>query len=504
MKIDDSDLVLANPLPLTTLAEIVGGEVIQGDMKKSVSLKEVAIRSDEVLKGGVFVALRGTQADGHTFLRDVAARGASVAIVEQASSHIPGLTLLKVEDTRKALSRIASYRTGHAPKSLFTVGVTGTNGKTTTVNLTSALLTALGTPSVSIGTLGLRSPTLTIEGSLTTPDPLDLYSWCTLAKKKGFEGVVMEASSHALDQSRVSEMEFNTAVFTNLTRDHLDYHKTEENYFLAKAHLFKLLSTSAKSNKHAIINADDPYGARLVRDITPSINLLRYGNSPSYELCLRRMERDSNGSRLSLSIFGKDYEVLIPLIGEYNGYNTIAAIGVALSNGKDLNEILTSLESLPQVPGRLQRVCRDQVEAFIDYAHTPDALERALKALREGCQGDLWVVFGCGGDRDRGKRPIMGEIAGRLADKVIVTSDNPRSEDPRAIIADVLSDGLTPYATEPDRAKAINIAVQEAQPGDRILIAGKGHEDYQEVAGVKKHFSDVEKVEEAFALKRNR
>jgi len=290
---EETDLLRTTPLSLGTLEELLGGTLVNGKREELVSLEKVTNRSTEVERGGVYVALTGTQVDGHTFLNEVAARGAHLAVVEkEVEATIP---LLKVNSTRQALSRLASLRTSEAPQSLFTVGITGTNGKTTTVNLASALLTTLGTPSVSIGTLGLRSPTLTIEGSLTTPDPLDLYTWCALAKKRGFQGIVMEASSHALDQSRVSEMEFNAAVFTNLTRDHLNYHGTEENYFGAKALLFELLATSKKREKYAIINIDDLYGVRLVENLDPSIHLIRYGASANADLCLRGMTRDARG-----------------------------------------------------------------------------------------------------------------------------------------------------------------------------------------------------------------
>jgi UDP-N-acetylmuramoyl-L-alanyl-D-glutamate--2,6-diaminopimelate ligase len=464
----------------------------------------VSASSTKVIEGGIFVAIRGNAADGHSFLDEVFSRGAGVAVVEDAQA-LQGRPGIVVESSRLALSRLASYLQGEPSRSMQVIGITGTNGKTTTNWIVYHALNRIGAGALRIGTLGTEYlGQSNREGMLTSPDPISLHEVMAEALQAGARSCVMETSSHALDQARVEDVQFDIGVFTNLTRDHLDYHKTFAHYFAAKSHLFQLLSRGSKSTKGAVINIDDPYGVQLWercrelglrdfsfgRDIRAAYRIVDVAETPQAMKITIRMP---GGDRVCL--------VAAPFIGPHNAENVVAAFASLVGLGYDEASVTEALRVSPQVSGRLERIGEGAPRVFVDYAHTPDALERVLRAVRVSTEGALWCVFGCGGDRDRGKRPEMGRIAATCADKVVVTSDNPRTEDPQAILDDILASGITPAVVDVDRASAISQAIATAAPHDTIVIAGKGHENYQIVGTTKIHFSDQEEASKGLAAR---
>jgi UDP-N-acetylmuramoyl-L-alanyl-D-glutamate--2,6-diaminopimelate ligase len=374
------------------------------------------------------------------------------------------------------------------------VGITGTNGKTTTNWIAYQILRHIGDGALRIGTLGSEYlGTNRREGSLTSPDALSIHRLLAEAEQAGVRSCVMETSSHALHQARLDHVEFDVGVFTNLTRDHLDYHGTFESYFAAKRKLFVLMSEGSKETKAAVINIDDPYGRRLVDDL-PALGLQDWSFGTSREAAVRVSSIREVGAGMILSLQlrekGEVLEVAAPFIGAHNAENVMAAFALCLALGCPTDALIKALPLVAQVPGRLERVGTECPRVFVDYAHTPDALERALKAVRPSTEGRLWVVFGCGGDRDKGKRPEMGRIAGRCADEVVVTSDNPRTEVPEQILEDILASGVKARVINVDRRAAIGEAIRQASGQDTIVIAGKGHEDYQIIGKEKLPFSD--------------
>lgn len=447
--------------------------------------------SRAVTRGSVFVAVRGVVADGHGFLRAAADAGAGLGIVEDpALTELPSLV---VNDSRAAAAVAAAAAFGYPARELRLVGVTGTNGKTTTTWLLRALLHEESAPSASIGTLGVL---LGVDGEpspggagLTTPGAVELQRVLRALADAGVKTIAMEVSSHSLDQGRVAGLRFEAAVFTNLTRDHLDYHQTMEAYFQAKA---KLISCLARGGV-AVVNADEPAWASL----PPAPRKFTFGGSGDLEVANAAFSLA--GASFDLRHEGKTHRAEVPLIGDFNVENAVAAVAGAIQMGVPLARILSRLASAPQVPGRLEVLAREPT-IIRDYAHTPDALERLLGALRPTCTGRLIVVFGCGGDRDRGKRPLMGAIASRAADIAIVTSDNPRTEDPERIIDDIVA-GMTQgeYDRIEDRRVAIARAIELAEPADVVVIAGKGHETYQIRGTTHYPFDEKEIVTEILA-----
>jgi UDP-N-acetylmuramoyl-L-alanyl-D-glutamate--2,6-diaminopimelate ligase len=311
----------------------------------------------------------------------------------------------------------------------------------------------------------------------------------------GARNSVLETSSHALDQARVEDLEFDVAVFMNLTRDHLDYHKTFDNYFAAKRHLFELLQGSAKTTKGAVIHADDEYGRRLIKEL-PTLGLVDWSFGSTDDVALRICDVNETSQHMVVTLRDKSsseqVRLAVPFIGRHNAENVVAAYGVCRALGYQPALIADALSRVPQVPGRLERVGQGEPRVFVDYAHTPDALRRVLQAVRPTTEGDVWVVFGCGGDRDKGKRPEMAAVASEFAEQVVITSDNPRTEDPRAIINDIMVGAVGPRIVEVDRKSAIQEAISLARTGDTVVIAGKGHEDYQIIGAEKIFFSDQE------------
>jgi len=431
--------------------------------------------SRAVVRGGAFVAVRGTQRDGHDFLGTVAQAGAALALVEDAS--LTSLPALVVHDGRRAAAVAAAAYYGDPANFLRLIGVTGTNGKTTTVGLLRHLLDSPGARAASIGTLGVlvgsAGDPLPGGGGLTTPGPIELQRLLRALVDAGVRWVAMEASSHALDQGRVDGVRFAAAVFTNLTRDHLDYHKTFEAYFWAKAMLVGHLAADGV----VVANADDPVWA----DLPDAPRTLRFGvQSADADVRAAAVEFQPRGSRWTLVHGDAHADVVLPLIGDFNVANALGAAAAAIAVGLDVATAAARLGTLPQVPGRLE-ILSEHPTVLRDYAHTPDALERALRALRPFTPGRLIVMFGCGGDRDRGKRPMMAEVAHRLADAVVVTSDNPRTEDPERILDDIcVALPAGSYERIEDRRTAIASAIAMADPvRDVVLLAGKGHETYQ-------------------------
>ncbi|HVT40352.1 MAG TPA: UDP-N-acetylmuramoyl-L-alanyl-D-glutamate--2,6-diaminopimelate ligase [Gemmatimonadaceae bacterium] len=449
--------------------------------------------SRQVQPGGIFVAVRGVEHDGHDYLDAAARAGAAVAIVEAGSEGPPGaVPRIVVRDGRRAAAVAAAAFYGDPAKGLNLIGVTGTNGKTTTVGILRHLFDTEPGLSASIGTLGVLVGSNGVQlaggGSLTTPGPIELQRVLRALVDTGARTVTMEVSSHALHQHRVDGIRFAVAVFTNLTRDHLDYHGTMESYVAAKLSLLEHLAPGGV----AVYNADDPAWGVVAAAANRRSFSARSANA---DVTARDVHFAQRGSSWTLRASGESYVVGLPLIGEFNVANALAAAAAAQATGLDLGIIARRLSSVPQVPGRLE-ILADHPTILRDYAHTPDALERALAALRPFTPGALIVVFGAGGDRDRGKRPLMAQIADRLADRVIVTSDNPRTEDPERIIDEIVAP-LAPgrYERIEDRGAAIARAIAMADAArDVVLLAGKGHETYQVRGTTKLPFDEREIV----------
>jgi UDP-N-acetylmuramoyl-L-alanyl-D-glutamate--2,6-diaminopimelate ligase len=429
--------------------------------------------SRTVLAGSLYVAVRGSQADGHRFVPDAVGRGATAVVVESAQQS--GVPEIIVRDGRRAALALGQAWYGHPGRHLILLGVTGTNGKTTTTGILRHLFNA-SEGAGSIGTLGAfdghGDPVDSTAGSLTTPGPIDLQGTLAALVARGATHVAMEASSHSLDQGRLDGLTFAAGVFTNLTRDHLDYHGTMESYLAAKLKLSTLLGLDGVE----VVNLDDD----AWRELPARAARVTFGLHPAADLRAAGLMLDAGGSRFRLEgRFGRA-EASLPLLGDFNVSNALAAAATAVGLGRPLDEVVSRLAAAPQVPGRMERVSDTPCIVLRDYAHTPDALERALATLRPLTTGRVIVVFGCGGDRDRGKRPIMGRIATEGADLAIATSDNPRTEDPEAIIDDIEQGmGGVPHLRIVDRLAAIHAALNEARAGDTLLLAGKGHETYQ-------------------------
>lgn len=431
--------------------------------------------SRAVVRGGAFIAVRGTQRDGHAYLDAAASAGATLAIVEDPAATV--LPALIVRDGRRAAAVAAAAYYGEPAAHLRLVGVTGTNGKTTTVGMLRHLLDAPNGRAASIGTLGVlmgsAGEPLPGGGGLTTPGPVELQRLLRALVDAGVRSVAMEASSHALDQGRIEGLQFAAVVFTNFTRDHLDYHGTLDAYFAAKAMLVQNLARDGV----CVINLDDP----AWRALPPAPRSCTFSAVADVaDVRAAQIAFHPRGSRWQLVWRGARADVALPLIGDFNVMNALAAAASALAIGLDLTTVATRLATMPQVPGRLE-ILSEHPTVLRDYAHTPDALERALHALRPFTPGRLIALFGCGGDRDKGKRPMMAEVAHRLADAVVVTSDNPRTEDPESILDDICA-GLPAgqYERIEDRRTAIAKAMAMADPArDVVLLAGKGHETYQ-------------------------
>ncbi|AFZ58612.1 UDP-N-acetylmuramoyl-L-alanyl-D-glutamate--2,6-diaminopimelate ligase [Anabaena cylindrica FACHB-243] len=467
-----------------------------------VEVKGIKTNSHACGAGDLFIGMPGTRVDGGDFWPSALAAGAVAAVVSpQVMEKKPPKStdmVISADNMNRACAQIAATFYGYPGQKLKLVGVTGTNGKTTTTHLIEYFLTKASLPTALLGTLYTRWPGFEQTAVHTTPFAVELQQQLATAVNAGCEFGVMEVSSHALAQGRVLGCPFEVGVFSNLTQDHLDYHKDMEDYFAAKALLF----SPDYLHGRAVINADDEYGKRLIASLNRERVWSYSVNDNNADFWMSGLSYQPHGVSGMLHTPKGDIAFNSPLVGQYNLENLLAAVGAVLHLGLDLHLVTNAISDFPGVPGRMERVqISDQqdVSVIVDYAHTPDSLENLLKAARPFISGKMICVFGCGGDRDRTKRPKMGKIAAQLADVAVVTSDNPRTEDPEKILQDVLA-GI-PDTVQPmvicDRATAIHTAILQAQPGDGILLAGKGHEDYQILGTEKIHFDDREQAREA-------
>lgn len=461
--------------------------------------------SRAVRPGYLFVAIKGTTCDGRDFIAEALKRGARAIVVESSgcthahnvtASH-PKVCVIEVPDSRKALGRLATAFYGEPSAKMKVVGITGTNGKTTVSYLIEAIVRAAGYRPAVVGTVNYRFGSRVSASTNTTPGAVELQSLLAQMHREMVTHLAMEVSSHALDQKRIEGIRFSAAIFTNLTQDHLDYHRSFEEYFQAKAKLFCGLEPDCR----AFINTDDPYGRRLMGLV--QAEKVSYGIAQTAEVMAVQIRGDCRCTEFIICYQGRRIPVRTRLIGTHNVYNILAAAGWALAEGITPEVVQKALDEFSEVPGRLQRI--DAAEGFlvfVDYAHTDDALKNVLAALRPLCRGRLIVVFGCGGQRDVGKRPKMGLVATELADKAVLTNDNPRHEDPASILAQIQA-GIRRrnFVVIPDRRQAIAHALQMAEPQDVVLIAGKGHEEYQVMGDTKVRFADIEVVKECLRLR---
>ncbi|SNB47812.1 UDP-N-acetylmuramoyl-L-alanyl-D-glutamate--2,6-diaminopimelate ligase [Geobacter sp. DSM 9736] len=473
--------------------------------------------SRTVQPGDMFFALRGAAADGHRFLGAAVEAGAAVLVVEDESLVPAGTPYVKVVDSRMAMARAAAEFYGNPSLGLPLIGITGTNGKTTTTYLVEAILAHAGLEAAVLGTISYRFRDLSIPAPHTTPESVDLQKILRDLVNRGAAAVVMEVSSHSLEQRRVDGCRFDVGIFTNLTHDHLDYHHTMEAYLGSKIRLFSelLKEDREKPRRRGVVNVDDPYGPRFARGAACPV--ITYGLLGEADVIAKDVQFSVNGIAGTLVTPLGKAPFRSRMLGRFNMYNILAAAAAGIALDLPLHAIVAGIEQHRSVPGRLERVENDRgVTVLVDYAHTGDALENVLRTVRDVAQGRLITVFGCGGDRDRTKRPVMGEVAVRFSDLAVVTSDNPRTEQPADIIADIRAGieplGVREYRLEElsagtfgkgfiaveSRRDAIKLAINLAKPGDVVLLAGKGHEDYQIIGTVKHHFDDREEAAAAF------
>lgn len=484
------------------LSELLEGvETVSTTGPLDVEISGITNDSRRVGRGGLFAAVRGEVSDGHGFVSDALDRGAAAVVVEElpAVDGACGAAMIEVEDTSGALARIASNYYGNPTSHLTLLGITGTNGKTTVSYLIESVWRAQGINPGVIGTVESRFGGEARPAALTTPDSPELMALFADMLAAGVASVVMEVSSHALVRRRVEGCSFDAAAFTNLTQDHMDFHGTMEDYFLSKRRLFdELLRGSDKTRRYAIINTDDQYGERLMQG--SGAEVVTYSlEEPRADVRCAEYSIDKSAVRAVVETPWGLVEVDSPLFGEHNLYNILCAIACTGALGAPAGRIEEGINAARSIPGRLERIENPLgLDVFVDYAHTPDALENVLRSLAPHTAGRLILVFGCGGDRDRGKRPLMGSTGRAHSDVLIVTSDNPRTEDPLDIIehieaglGDTAASGK-PYIRIPDRREAITEAISMARAGDTVLIAGKGHEDYQILGTGKHHFDDRE------------
>ena len=467
-------------------------KLLQGSV--DTEFKKVEYDSRKVSENDAFLCITGFKTDGHKYALNAVKSGASVIFCEKEIEGIDeNVTVIKFENTRKALAHIAAEFYGRPSERMNVVGVTGTNGKTTTTFLIKSVLDKIGHKTGIIGTIENRIGDEVIPTERTTPESLELQELFKRMADEGCKDVVMEVSSHALDLHRVDEIRYNIGIFTNLTQDHLDYHITMENYKIAKSLLFERCLSS-------VINIDDEAGDFMVSKSKGRV--ITFAIDKKADLQAENIHISADGVKFTLDYEGEEYPVSLNTPGKFSIYNALGAIGACILMGIDMNTIIKGLSKNKGVSGRFQTVrSKRGFNAIVDYAHTPDGLENILKTAKEFVKGRIITVFGCGGDRDRTKRPIMGEIAGIYSDYCVITSDNPRTEDPARILDDVepgTKKSGCEYIKIVDRREAINYAVKMAKEGDVVVVAGKGHENYQIFADKTIHFDDVEEVRKAF------
>jgi UDP-N-acetylmuramoyl-L-alanyl-D-glutamate--2,6-diaminopimelate ligase len=449
--------------------------------------------SRRVGPGNLFVAVRGACFDGHSFIEQAVDKGA-VAIVGEKPGLSKRATTIVVPNSREALARLAATYYGDPSRRLKVIGITGTNGKSTTTFLVKHLLERANQSTGLLGTIRYEIGERVLPAQRTTPESLDLQELLSQCVEAGCRNVVFEVSSHALSQGRANEIAFDIGAFTNLTQDHLDFHHGMKDYFEAKARLFDSVRDNQKKERAAVINIDDPYGQQLAARFGRDLPIISYGMGARAQFRASNFKVEMNGTSYQLNAKEKSYLVRLPLIGRFNVYNSLAALAVAHAIGADVRTSVVALANAPQIPGRLEAVpAKRQFHVFVDYAHTDDALLNVLRTCRDLHPNRLILVFGCGGNRDRTKRVLMGTVADQYADYAILTSDNPRKEDPEAIVRDIEAGFKRKnYEKVVDRKEAISRAIALAQPKDIVLIAGKGHEKYQEFGDYTIPFDDVE------------
>ena len=468
-------------------------EIIQGE---DCDIKKLTIDSRMVCRGSLFFCISGIHTDGHSFIPQAAEDGAAAAVVDKDQPSYPsGLTIIKVADTRKAMSLIAANFYGNPDKSLTLAGVTGTNGKTSSVYFVESVLEEWRSRHGIITTVDCRACGKPVEihfATSTTPDSIELHKILKAMKDEGAQYVAMEVTSHALALEKVEGMRYRVAGFTNLTQDHLDFHKDFDDYRDTKKRLYGQCD-------HAVTNVDDPYGLYMVEG--HMCDVTTYSIEKESDLRAVNVRLLDDGVRFDVDIDGKMVHFSLPVRGRFTVYNALNAIGMCLALGVPADIISSGLANVKGVPGRIQSVPSDHdFDVIVDYSHTPDSMENILTTVRETTRGRVIVIFGCGGDRDPIKRPIMGEIAAKRADYVIITSDNPRTEDPVSIAAEIevgVKRHVTPYEMQLDRREAICKGINMACSGDTVVIAGKGHEDYQIFADRTIHFDDYEEAAKA-------
>lgn len=490
---------------MKTLKDIISTlDVQQVQGNQNVSIQDITADSRAVKPNSLFIALDGATVDGHNYIDKAVDAGAVAVIVSKPVTVPADVCVITVDDTRQAMMVCVPYFFDYPANRMRMVGVTGTNGKTTTTHMIRHILKAQGFKVGVIGTVHIMIGDTSYPIHNTTPDVVDLQHILHQMVQENVEYCVMEVSSHALALGRVSGVEFDTAVFTNLTQDHLDFHKTFENYLAAKCKLFEQVSApnQVKDNKGAVINIDDSYGYRVMEKTTaPTITYSTLGKGT---LNASDVHMSTKNSQYIVNYKGESYPVSMNTTGLFNVYNTLAAIGACLQEGISMEAIDTALKTFSSVPGRFELIEEGQDFAVVvDYAHTPDGLQNILETAKAIKENRIIIVFGCGGDRDATKRPIMGRIAAEYGDKIYVTSDNPRTEDPVQIVKDVevgvkeaLREG-TSYEVIVDRREAINHAIHDAKAGDIVIIAGKGHENYQIFKNETIHFDDREEARKA-------
>jgi len=462
---------------------------------QAIEINKISIDSRDVDPKSIFIAIKGYKLDGHKFISQAVSNGAAAVILEEDERGINqllklnGVVKILVANSRKTLASLSNSFYDFPSRKLNLIGITGTKGKTTTSYYIKNILENSGRPSGVIGTNKNMIGQKIIDTKLTTPEAHVINKLMNDMVKQQCNDCIMEVSSHSLELSRVDELDFNVGVFTNITSDHLDFHSTFNNYLAAK----KIFFDNLKSNAQIVYNKDDANYSALLNDTVA--NKISYSVTSDADLRLKNIEYDLNGTSFLLCHNSQDYEVNTGLIGKFNAYNSTAAIGASISSGISIEKAIEGIYSTPQVPGRFEVLSSGDKKIIIDYSHTVDSLKQALEAVKYIVKDErpIYTVFGCGGDRDKTKRPLMGKVAGELSNYAYVTSDNPRTEDPFEIIKDIESGmGSENYKSIEDRELAIKSAIEDSENNAVILIAGKGHENYQEINGVRNHFSDKE------------
>ncbi len=483
--------------------------------RMSIEIEGIAYNSRQVERGSIFVAIKGQETDGHDYIEEAIEKGARAVVLEDENRRIGGVPTVVVPNSRKALGTISTAFFGNPSAKMTLIGITGTNGKTTTAYLAESILKGAGFRTGVIGTIDYHFEGTFHRGTTTTPESYDLQKMLKDMLEQGVSHVIVEVSSHALHQHRTEGCHFDIGAFTNLTPDHLDYHKTMDHYFESKASLFThFLRQSMKPHSVALINLDDPKGRVLWERL--SLPKMSYGLKGERTISAKDIHASITGLSARIITPNGGVSFRSPLLGEFNLYNILASAGIGLALKVDLEVVRGGIEALGGVPGRVERIRNERgLHIFVDYAHTPDALERILRTLRDAkAGGRIITVFGCGGDRDRGKRPLMGAIAGRYSDLALITSDNPRTEDPAAIIREIeegmrtesiramdrkeLARGFREkgYVKVLERREGIRSAIKLAKAGDVVLVAGKGHEDYQIIGRKRFPFDDRYEIRE--------